>query len=76
MPDVAANNIITANGSNTNIIITITQRTASSNMSLSAALSSVNTNSAIYLIGPTSASYIRYCFSYINFSSDNVSISV
>ena len=51
----------------------ITQRTAFSSMFLSA--SSPYMNSAMYLIGPTSASSFLYSFSYTNFCSRSSSTS-
>ena len=70
----AANNSSTASGSNTKMITIMTHFTASSSIFLSAA--SPYTNSAIYLIGPTSASSLRYSASSCIFSSVNPSISV
>ena len=63
----------TASGSNTKIITIITQRTASSNILRSA--TSPYTNSAIYLIGPTSASSFLYSCSSPNFVCVSSSIS-
>ena len=51
----------------------ITHLTAASSRLVSAC--SPYMNSAIYLIGPTSASNLRYCFSYPNFSSRTTSIT-